>query len=200
MDQAWKNRLLTEVRKRMKTFEVPGCRQSRRIEGMFTRDEEVHGFMNLCIYIDTALAGREEVVSEILGSIDSFIYGKEHYNHNRWLMFFGSDSERLVAPRPSSVHGAIRSADWKGIVTKCISDNPATGEALIPRLHNPGSGNTRFPDRKDLALFFCSGRNICVSEEQQKSFVAIRQRSIWFFLGDKELPEMDAGGFVPREI
>lgn len=197
MDRPFINSILGQVRKRMKTFEVPGCRQSRRIEGMFDRDDEMRGFRNLCIYVDTALAGKEAAICEILGHIDGYIYGQEHYNHTRWLMFFGSDSEKLVAPRPSSVHCAIRSVDWKAIVTKCIADNPATGDPIIPRLHNPGSNNTRFPDRYDLALFFCRGRDVRTSEEQQKGFTVIRHRSIWFFSGENELLELDAAGYIP---
>jgi hypothetical protein len=52
MDKEFMNRVLTQVKKRMKTFDVPGYRQSRRVEGMFNRDDEIHGFKNLCIYIE----------------------------------------------------------------------------------------------------------------------------------------------------
>lgn len=200
MDREFVNKVLGQVRKRMRTFEVPGYRQSRRVEGMFDRDDEIHGFKNLCVYIDTALAGKEETVSEILGHVDKYLYSKGHYNHTRWLMFFGSDHNRLVAPGPSRVHQAIRASSWMGSITRCIACNPANGNALIPRLHNPSSINTHFPDRDDLALFFCKGKEIYSTDEQNKNITAIRQRSLWFFFCDDKLPEMVAGTLVSLHI
>lgn len=200
MEKQFINTVLGQVRKRMKSFEVPGCRQSRRIEGMFNRDDEMYGFKNLCIYIDTALADRVNDISEILGQIDSYIYGQEHYNHTRWLMFFGCNPDRLVASRPSKVYQAIRASAWRVIIASSIAENPSTGISLIPRLHNLGSSNTRFPDRNDLALFFCNNRDVCIPEEQQKNFTAIRQRALWFFLDDDEHIEMDVNGFIPAVI
>lgn len=198
MDRVFIRKVLGQVRKRFKTFDVPGCRQSRRIDGMFDRDDEIQGFKNLCIYVDTALAGKEDLIGRILGHIDSFIYGQEHYNHTRWLMFFGSKPDRLVAPRPSVVHQAIHPAAWKATITKCIVENPAIGGNIIPKLHNPGSSNTHFPDRYDLALIFCKGRDIATYEDQQKNFETIRQRTLWFIFGDEELPELYAQGFMPK--
>jgi hypothetical protein len=196
MERQFINTVLGQVRKRMKSFEVPGCRQSRRIEGMFSRDDEMHGFKNLCIYIDTALTDRVNDISEILGQIDCFIYGQEHYNHTRWLMLFGCNPDRLVASRPSKVYQAIRASAWRVFIASRISENPSTGISLIPRLHNPGSSITRFPDRNDLALFFCKGKDVYTYEEQLKNFAAIRQRSLWFVFGDKDLPKLDTERFV----
>ncbi len=200
MERQYINAVLGQVRKRMRTFEVPGCRQSRRVEGMFNRDDEMHGFKNLCIYIDTALADRVNDISELLGQIDSYIYGQEHYNHTRWLMLFGCNPDRLVAPRPTNAYQAIRSSAWRVIIASCIAENPSTGISLIPLLHNPGSSNTRFPGRNDLALVFCKSRDVCIPEEQQKLFTTIRQRALWFFFGDDEQVEMDANGFAPAFI
>ena len=200
MDRQFINSVLGQVRKRMKSFDVPGCRQSRRIEGLFNRDDEMHGFKNICIYVDIALADRVNDISEILGQIDSFIYGQEHYNHTRWLMFFGCNPDKLVAPRPSKVYQSIRASAWRVIIASSVAENPTIGISLIPRLHNPGASNTRFPGRYDLALFFCRSRDIGIPEEQQKNFTAIRQRALWFFLGDDDRLEMDAKGFVPAVI
>lgn len=200
MDRVFIRKVLGQVRKRFKTFDVPGCRQSRRIDGMFDRDDEIQGFKNLCIYVDTALAGKEDLIGRILGHIDSFIYGQEHYNHTRWLMFFGSKPDRLVAPRPSVVHQAIHPAAWKATITKCIVENPAIGGNIIPKLHNPGSSNTHFPGLYDLALFLCNNRDVWIQEEQHKYFMSIRKRVLWFFLEDDDRLEMDINGFVPAVI
>jgi hypothetical protein len=200
MEREFINKVLGQVRKRMKSFEVPGCLQSRRIEGMFDRDDEMHGFKNLCIYIDTALADRVNDISEILGQIDSYIYGQEHYNHTRWLMFFGCKPDRLVAPRPSKVYQAIRASAWRVIIASSIAKNPSTGISLIPRLHNPGSINTSFPGRNDMALFFCKNKDVCIPEEQQKNFMAIRQRVLWLFVEEDGVMEMDTNGFAPAVI
>jgi len=199
VDRVFIRKVLGQVRKRFKTFDVPGCRQSRRIDGMFDRDDEIHGLKNLCIYVDTALAGKEDLISRILGHIDSFIYGQEHYNHTRWLMFFGSKPYRLFAPRPSVVHQAIHPAAWKATIIKCIEEYPTNGGTIIPKLHNPGSSHTHFPGYYDLVLVICN-RNVCIPEEQQKNFMALRQRVLWFFLGDDDRLEMDASGFIPPVI
>jgi hypothetical protein len=197
MERVFINNVLAQVKKRMKTFEVPGCRQSRRIEGMFNRDDEMHGFKNLCIYVHTALTGQEDIIAEILSQVDAFIYGRDHYNHTRWLMYFGSDPVKLFAPVPSRVFQAIRAAIWRDTITRGFADYPCTGLDIIPRMHNPGSLNTHFPERYDLALFFCKGKNIITSEPQQKNFTAIRMQSLWFFFGDDDTPELESGGFIP---
>lgn len=197
MERQFMNHVFSQVRKRMVSFEVAGCRQSRRVSGVFDREDEIHGFKNLCIYIDTALAGREEIISRILGEIDGFIYGRQHFNHIRRLSFFGHNSESLLELRAASPHAGIRAADWRRLVTKAVTENPPVGAAVIPRLHNPGSNATKIPERHDLALFFCRGRDIRTTEDQQKRFTAFRNRALWFFFGENEMPEMDAGGFVP---
>ncbi len=61
MERQFINQILAQVRKRMVSFEAEGCRQSRRVSGVFDREDEIHGFKNLCIYIDTALDGWEEI-------------------------------------------------------------------------------------------------------------------------------------------
>jgi hypothetical protein len=138
-----------------------------------------------------------ENISEILAHIDAFIYGREHYNHTRWLMYFGCKPDKLVPPVPSRVYQAIRAATWRATITRGIADNPFAGDDIIPRLHNPGSINTHFPGSYDLVLFFCKGKNIYTTVAQQKNFSAIRQRALWFFFGDNCLPEFTAGDFVP---
>lgn len=201
MDSAWVRQLLGQVNKRKMLFEVPGYRQSRKVEGMFDRDDELYGFKNLCVYVDAGLVGREKQIAEILSRIDSHICSYEHYCHIRWLMFFGSDQDKLKAPGPSRVHHAIRALNWEGTLRKFISPEAMTAPIIIPRLHNPGSVNTRCPDRKDLGLFFCRDNLVYVnSEEDQMLFRRIGSRCIWIFLGQEESPLMEAGTFVPQVI
>jgi len=197
MDKEFINKVLGQVKKRMKTFEVPGCRQSRRVEGLFNRDDEMLGFKNLCVYVHASLAGQEAAISEILGHIDTYIYSREHYNHTRWLMYFGSNPVKLVAPVPSRVYQSIRASTWCATITKGLADNSCVCDDFIPRLNNLGSLNTHFPERYDLALFFCNGKNISTTEDQQKNFSAIRHRSLWFFFCGNEQPELITDGFIP---
>ncbi|MGC8491924.1 MAG: hypothetical protein ACP5SH_09325 [Syntrophobacteraceae bacterium] len=80
----------------MRLFEIPGCRQSRHVEGMPFRDDEMRGFKNLCVYVHTALSGQADCVAQIVSTIDGSIYYQAHYNHRRWLMFFRGNRESLI--------------------------------------------------------------------------------------------------------
>lgn len=201
MDRLWLRQLQSQVNKRKRLFESPGFGQSRRQEGIFNRDNEVHGFKHICIYVDAGLVGRERQIAEILGCVDSQIYGYERYPHTRWLMFFGTDPERLTESRSVRVPHALRTTDWEGRLRKFISPEAPPGPAIIPRLHNPGSPNTRCPERYDLALFFCRDRAVLVrSEEEQTRIRKIDDRCIWIFFNDEEAPQMEARTFIPQVI
>ena len=201
MDSTWLLLLQRQVRMRRRVFEVPGCRQSRRVEGMFNRDDEVHGFKKLCIYVDAGLVGREKQVAEILGAVDGQIYGYEHHNHTRWLMFFGIEPDRFVTPGPSRVHSSIRACDWEGTLKKYISAEAQTSPLIIPKIVNCESARIRCPDHYDLGLIFCRTRDVFVKNEADlPRFRMIGPRCIWFFIGDDETPQMEAGIFLPKVI
>ena len=199
MDRQFVNSVLVQVRKRMKTFEVPGCRQSRRIEGMFNRDDEIHGFKNLCIYIDSALAGKMDTICEILGYVDGFIYGQEHFNYTRCPMIFGGVPEKLVVLKRSDVHQGIRANSWEGLLSKHLAAEVPGKTLIIPRIRTSESAGIRSPDRYDLGLFFCRSMDVSVrSEEEQIFFGQIGSRCIWIFFGEEETPHMETGIFVPQ--
>lgn len=186
--------VLGQVRRQMKTFEVPGYRQSRRVEGMFDRDNELRGFENIWIYIDVALAGREGAISEILFHIDSFVYRQEHYNHTRWLRFFGCQpDDKVVTLRPSTVHQPIRPQAWQGSISSFLSKSPAPG-APLSGPPNLGPFNSRSPGRNDLSVIFCKGKNVLSTEGPERKFAPIRKRALWFSFDDNsDLPEFGAG-------
>ena len=186
--------VLGQVRRQMKTFEVPGYGQSRRVEGMFDRDNELRGFENLWIYIDVALAGKEGAISEILFCIDNFVYSQEHHNHTRWLRFFGCQpDDRFVTLRPSTVHQAIRSQVWQETISRFLAKHLASGAAL-PGQHKPGPFNSRSLGRNDLSLIFCKGKNALSTVGSEKRFAAIRHRALWFSFDDvDDLPEFGVG-------
>lgn len=202
MDQIWLRQLQSEVNKRKRTFQVPGCRESRRGSGMmYDRDEDVSGFKHLCIYVDAGLVGKEQQIARILGVVDCQIYGYEHYDHTRWPMFFGIEPDKLTTSGPVRVRTGIRSSDWEKIVKKYLLQETPSSPAIIPRIRNSEVARTRSPDRFDLAIFFCRSREVFVrSEEEQRFFQQIGPRCIWIFFGDEETPGMEAGGFVPQVI
>ncbi|BCG47939.1 hypothetical protein GEOBRER4_n2792 [Citrifermentans bremense] len=191
MDNKFLKAVSAQVRKQMKTFDIDGCRPSRKIEG-FLGDDEIRGFKAVCIYVHVALHDRIEEISTILSTIDAFVFRQAHYNHLRYLMFFGADTASLVAPGPSNVHQAIAQKKWEGSLGLQLKPEYADAQAFIPCLHN-GLPYTRFPDRHDLALFFCKGKDVVTTEEQQKRFGSIRRQSLWFFFGEDGTIEMEAG-------
>lgn len=202
MDNAWLRQLQAQVNKRKRTFQVPGCRQSRRVEGMmYDRDDDVSGFKHLCIYIDAGLIGKEQQIAKILGVVDGQIYGYEHNDHTRWPMFFGIEPDKLTSSRPARVHHGIRSSDWEKIVKKHLLPVAPSAPTIIPRIRNSEIARTRSPDRYDLGLFFCRNREIFVwSEEEQTFFRQIGSRCIWVFFNEEEMPQMEVGIFLPQVI
>jgi hypothetical protein len=199
MDSVWLRQLQVQVNKRKRTFEVPGYRQSRRVEGLFNRDDEVSGFKHLCIYVDAGLIGKEQQIAKILGVVDGKIYGYEHHDHTRWPMFFGIESDKLTTLGPVRVHHGIRSCDWEKIVKQHLLPIDPSSPIIIPRLRNSEVARTRTPDRYDLGLFFCRNRDVFVqSEEEQTFFRQIGSRCIWIFIGEEETPQMETGMFVPQ--
>jgi hypothetical protein len=151
----------------------------------------------LIIYIDAGLTGKEEIIGKILGHVDGYIYSQYHHNHIRYLSFFGVDKDKLTGPRPVRGHGGITASTWRGIITQHLLATPPVDPAFIPRLHNAGSSNTRLPERKDLVLFFCSGRDVSTTVDTQKRLEFIKRNCIWFIFDEAdELPFCEAGKFV----
>lgn len=201
MDQAWLRQLQLQVHKRKRTFEAPGGRQSRRVEGIYGREDEVSGFKNLCIYIDAGLVGKEQQIARILGVIDGQIYGYEQYDHTRWPMFFGVEADKLTTSGPVRVRTNIRSGDWEKIVKKHLLPEVPSSTVILPRLRNSEAARTRFPDHYDLGLFFCRSREVFVqNEEEQNFFRQIGSRCIWIFWDDEETPQMETGIFLPQVV
>ncbi|MFZ4860148.1 MAG: hypothetical protein ACOYL3_27615 [Desulfuromonadaceae bacterium] len=156
MDNTWIRQLQVQVCKRKRTFQVPGYGQSRRGSGMMhDRDDAVSGFKHLCIYIDAGLVGKEQQIAKILGVVDGQIFGYEHYDHTRWPMFFGIESDKLTTSGPVRVHTGIRGCDWEKIVKQHLLPKATLPPTIIPRLHNSEIDKTRSPDRCDLGLFLC---------------------------------------------
>jgi hypothetical protein len=201
MDTAWLRQLQSQVTKRKRTFEASGCRQSRRIEGIFDRNDEVSGFRHLCIYVDAGLVGKEQQIAKILACVDGQVFGYEHYNHTRWLMFFGIEQDKLTATAPVRVHQGIRASNWEATIRKFISPDAMSEPLILPRLRTSEAARTRCPDRYDLGLFFCRSRDLLVrSEEEQTIYRQIGSRCIWMFFGEEEMPQMETGLFVPQVV
>jgi hypothetical protein len=182
----------------MHTFETPGCRQSRRFEGIFDREDEIRGFQGLQVFIHCGLTGRENDIAEILTQIDGLIYSQYHFAHNRYLSFFGSKEDKLKVMRPVRPHGRIVASDWRSFILKGLDQPIPLGVPFISRLHSSDVNSSRPPAKNDLALFFCLGKHVQTSEKMGPVFKTIRNNSIWLlFDGADVAPEVSPKSFAP---
>ena len=108
----WMYDALQRIELKKKCLTVGGFRFFRRDPSIIDRRQQVRSFRRLFIYIHTALADREQALTQFLSQVDSKV-GNSHHRPSRYLIFFGGDNLELRGRRPITAPGWIKELRWR---------------------------------------------------------------------------------------
>ena len=193
----WMYDAVQRIELKKKCLTVGGFRFFRRDPSIIDWRQQVRSFRRLFIYIHTALADREQELTQFLSQVDSRV-GNSNHQPGRYLIFFGGDNQELQGRRPITAPGWINELRWRESMRGFLPDTALPGPLILTRLR-PNNLYTPEPDHQDLVLFFCRGREVFVPDEAvQLRFRRIKDHSFWFFFDDIESPVCPEKPFFPE--
>lgn len=181
MESSELNKIFKEIRKRMSSLDVAGLRNSRKVEGLYSLDQETQGFSNILIYLDQGLYGQEEQIASTLYEIDRYIGGYHNDRRMRYLFLFG-DSEEVITRQAHTSISRMSLSQFNQWAASLQTTNVTAGSVNIPSLFvGQKSGSRPCPGKSDLLIFFSRSRHVTMTEDIKHQYHFLKGNALWFF-------------------